>query len=123
MANEKKFGHVRFVEEKASGKKPWRERKITEIVNDLGENDRLIVPELSRRGRSMLKIMEILSVAKQKGIFIYAVKGDWELNGTIQSKVMAMVFSIAAEIKRDRHRGCRPGAPKGSHETARRQPL
>ena len=101
MANEKKFGHVRFVEEKVSGKKPWRERKIAEIIDDLGENDRLIVPELSRLGRSMLEIMEILSIAKQKGIFIYAVKGGWELNGTIQSKVMAMAFSIAAEIERD----------------------
>ena len=101
MANDKKFGHVRFVQEKASGKKPWRERKIAEIIDDLGENDRLIVPELSRLGRSMLEIMEILSVAKQKGIFIYAVKGGWELNGTIQSKVMAMAFSIAAEIEHD----------------------
>jgi DNA invertase Pin-like site-specific DNA recombinase len=49
----------------------------------------------------MLEIMESLSVAKQKGIFIYAVKGGWELNGTIRSKVMAMAFSIAAEIERD----------------------
>jgi DNA invertase Pin-like site-specific DNA recombinase len=29
------------------------------------------------------------------------VKGGWELNGTIQSKVMTMAFSIAAEIERD----------------------
>jgi len=39
--------------------------------------------------------------AKDKGIYIYAVKGGWELNGTIQSKVMAMVFSMVAEIERD----------------------
>ena len=32
---------------------------------------------------------------------MYAVKGGWELNGAIQSKVMAMAFSIAAEIERD----------------------
>jgi len=101
MANEKKLGLVRFVEEKASGKKSWKERKIAEIIDDLGENDRIVVPELSRLGRSMLEIMEILSIAKQKGISIYAVKGAWELNGSIQSKVMAMAFSIAAEIERD----------------------
>ena len=101
MANEKKLGLVRFVEEKASGKKSWKERKIAEIIDDLSENDRLVVPELSRLGRSMLEIMEILSIAKQKGISIYAVKGAWELNGSIQSKVMAMAFSIAAEIERD----------------------
>ena len=49
----------------------------------------------------MLEIMEMLSVARQKGICIYSVKGGWELNGTIQSKVMAMAFSIASEIERD----------------------
>ena len=45
--------------------------------------------------------MEMLSISKEKGISIYAVKGGWELNGSIQSKVMAMAFSIAAEIERD----------------------
>ena len=49
----------------------------------------------------MLEIMEILAIAKEKGIAIYDVKNGWELNGTIQSKVMALVFSIAAEIERD----------------------
>ena len=49
----------------------------------------------------MLEIMEILALAKEKGIAIYDVKNGWDLNGTIQSKVMALVFSIAAEIERD----------------------
>jgi len=70
--------------------------------------------------------MEILSIASQKGIEIYSVKGGWELSDSIQSKVMAMAFSIAAEIERDliskrtkealrvrRERGMRLGRPKG----------
>ena len=101
LANEKDFGKVKFVTEKVSGKKSWKERKIKSVIDELQKGDRLIVSELSRLGRSMLEIMEILSIAKQKDIFIYAVKGGWELNGTIQSKVMAMAFSIAAEIEHD----------------------
>ena len=101
FANDREFGHVKWVEEKVSGKVNWKKRRIKGIIDDLGKGDRLIVPELSRLGRSMLEIMEILSVAKEKGICIYALKGGWELNGTIQSKVMAMAFSIAAEIERD----------------------
>lgn len=101
FANDRDFGKVHFVEEKVSGKKSWKERKIKNIIDELGEGDRLIVPELSRLGRSMLEIMEIMAVAKEKGIAIYDVKNGWELNGSIQSKVMAMVFSIAAEIERD----------------------
>jgi DNA invertase Pin-like site-specific DNA recombinase len=45
--------------------------------------------------------MEIISIATQKGIKIYTVKGNWQLDDTIQSKVMAMVFAMAAEIERD----------------------
>ena len=86
---------------KVSGKKSWKQRKIKDVIDNLDNGDRIIVPELSRLGRSMLEIMEMLSVSKQKGISIYAVKGGWELNGSIQSKVMAMAFSIAAEIERD----------------------
>jgi len=101
LANDKDFGKVEFVQEKVSGTKNWKDRKIKKIIDELGNGDRLIVPELSRLGRSMLQIMEILSISKEKGINIYAVKGGWELNGTIQSKVMAMAFSIASEIERD----------------------
>jgi len=101
LANEKDFGRVEFVEEKVSGKKSWKERKLKPIIDELKEGDRLIVSELSRLGRSMLEIMEILSIAKDKGVCIYSIKGGWELNSSIQSKVMAMAFSIAAEIERD----------------------
>lgn len=101
FANDRDFGRVNFVEEKVSGTKSWKERKIKKIIDELGEGDRLIVPELSRLGRSMLEVMEILALAKEKGIGIYDIKNGWELNGTIQSKVMALVFSIAAEIERD----------------------
>jgi DNA invertase Pin-like site-specific DNA recombinase len=101
LVNDKGFGNVEFVEEKVSGKKSWKERALKTVIDNLKEGDRLIVPELSRLGRSMLEIMEILAISKEKGINIYSVKGGWELNGSIQSKVMAMAFSIAAEMQRD----------------------
>jgi DNA invertase Pin-like site-specific DNA recombinase len=49
----------------------------------------------------MLECMEILSIATQQGINIYAVKGNWQLDNSIQSKIVAMAFSMAAEIERD----------------------
>lgn len=101
LANEKKLGHVVFVEETVSGTVHWTERKIKEIIDSGQKGDNIIVSELSRLGRSMLQIMEILSVATSKGINIYAVKGNWNLDGTIQSKILAMAFSMASEIERD----------------------
>ena len=87
LANRENLGRVSFVEEKVSGKTSWRDRKI--------------VSELSRLGRSMLECMEILSIASARKIHVYAIKGNWRLDETIQSKIVAMAFSMAAEIERD----------------------
>jgi len=89
------------VEEHVSGSVSWRKRGISRVLDELQAGDTLVVSELSRLGRSMLECMEILSIASQKGINLYAVKGNWQLDGTIQSKIMAMAFAMAAEIERD----------------------
>jgi DNA invertase Pin-like site-specific DNA recombinase len=101
LANSLEPGHVRFVEEKVSGKVAWRNRKIAEILDHATTGDTIIVSELSRLGRSMLECMEILSIAAQKGINLYAVKGNWRLDTSIQSKIIAMAFAMASEIERD----------------------
>jgi DNA invertase Pin-like site-specific DNA recombinase len=101
LANEKGLGKVTWVEETITSRVSWKKRKIAQIIEDLGQGDHLIVSELSRLGRSMLECMEILSIASQKGIHIYAVKGNWQLDNSIQSKIIAMAFAMAAEIERD----------------------
>lgn len=101
LANSKHLGHVEFVEEKVSGKISWKQRKIAAILEKSQKGDTIIVSELSRLGRSMLECMEILSIAMQKGINIYAIKGNWQLDNSIQSKLVAMCFAMAAEIERD----------------------
>ena len=101
LANEKALGRVEFVEEVVSGRKSWRDRQIAGMIDGLAKGDCLVVAELSRLGRSMLEIMEILSQATRAGIKIYASKGSWALDGSLQSKVVAMAFAIAAEIERD----------------------
>ena len=89
------------LEEIASGRTPWRERRIAEVLEALGANDALIVAELSRLGRSMLECMEILALATRKGIRVYSVKGNWHLDQSLQSRIIALAFSMAAEIERD----------------------
>lgn len=101
LANDANLGRVRFVEEKISGKISWHKRKVAEILEELVKGDAIIVSELSRLGRSMLECMEILSLALTKGVSVYSVKGNWKLDNSIQSKIVAMAFSMAAEIERD----------------------
>ena len=101
LVNEKGLPKVEWVEETVSGRVSWKKRKIADVMAKLGEGDSLVVSELSRLGRSMLECMEILSIAAEKKGNVYAVKGNWQLDGSIQSKVMAMAFAMVAEIERD----------------------
>lgn len=101
LANERGLGQVQWVEEHVSGRVSWRTRKLGAVIENAKAGDTLIVSELSRLGRSMLECMEILSLAVQKQLNIYAVKGNWQLDNSIQSKVVAMAFAIASEIERD----------------------
>ena len=100
-ANEKKLGNVEFIEETVSGRKSWKERKIGTLIPELQKGDILIVTELSRLGRSMLEIMELLSILLRAGVELHVVKNDQVLKDDLQSKVFAMAFSIAAEIERE----------------------
>jgi DNA invertase Pin-like site-specific DNA recombinase len=101
LANDKGLGQVEWVEEKISSRVSWKQRGLAAIFDTAQPGDNLVVSELSRLGRSMLECMEILSVASQIGLNIYAVKGNWQLDGSLQSKIVAMAFAIAAEIERD----------------------
>lgn len=101
LANREGLGQVEWIEEVVSGRVSWRKRKIAEILDQMQTGDTLLVSELSRLGRSMLECMEILSIALEKKIHVYAVKGNWRLDDSIQSKIVAMAFSMAAEIERD----------------------
>ena len=127
IGQRKKCPVVKWVKEKASGKINWRKRKIAQVIDSLKEGDTILVSELSRLGRSMLECMEILSIALEKKINIYAVKGNWQLDQSIQSKIIAMAFSMAAEIERDlisqrtkealavrKRQGVKLGRPKGT---------
>jgi DNA invertase Pin-like site-specific DNA recombinase len=103
FANTKGFiGKVEFVEEKISGMKSWKKRKLNDLVQSMTGGDVLIVPELSRLGRSLVEVLEVLNALKDKDVAVYSVKEDFKLNGNdIQSKVMRTMLGLFAEIERD----------------------
>ena len=127
FANERRFGSVDFVRETASGSLDWRKRDLAAVVEDLEAGDRLVVYELSRLGRSLLNILELLKETQGRGVEVYEVKGGFEI-GTegVQGKVMTVMLGLMAEIERDlisqrtkealtaaRAKGVRLGRPRG----------
>lgn len=102
FANNKDLGKVEFVSEKVSGTRSWKRRKLKEVVDSMESGDVLIVPELSRLGRSLVEVLEVLNVLKEKGVAVYSTKENFQLNGgDMQSKVMRTMLGLFAEIERD----------------------
>jgi DNA invertase Pin-like site-specific DNA recombinase len=88
FANTKDLGKVDFISEKVSGMKSWKTRKLAEVVQNFKQNDVLIVSELSRLGRSLIEVLEVLNELSKKDVKVYSVKENFQLNGgDIQSKV------------------------------------
>lgn len=116
----------------ASGKIPWRERKIATIINAASPGQLLVVAEISRLARSTLQVLEILTAAANAGIIVHVVKSNLIMDGTMQSKIIATVLGLAAEIEREfiaarttealsrrREKGLPMGRPKGEAKTLR----
>ena len=91
-----------FVEETASGAKDWHRRKIGQLVERMRKGDVLITPELSRLGRSVVQVLEVLDLLSAKGIECWSVKEASLLNGNgISSLVSRTILSLLAQIERE----------------------
>lgn len=91
---------IRFISETISGTKNPSKRKLGELLDVLQSGDTLVITELSRLGRSLIMIMNVLQALLEKGVKVIAIKEGYELGDNIQSKVLAFAFGLSAEIER-----------------------
>ena len=116
-----------WIEETISGMKNYDKRKLGKLLSKVGEGDLIICAELSRLGRTMFMIMDILNICMGKNCRVWTIKDNYRLGDDIQSKVLAFAFGLSAEIERNlisqrtkealarkRAEGVVLGRPKGS---------
>ena len=90
-----------WIEETISGTKSYDKRKLGKLLEHVKEDDLIICAELSRLGRNLFMIMEILSICMKRGCKIWTIKDNYRLGDDIQSKVLAFAFGLSAEIERN----------------------
>ena len=90
-----------WIEETVSGTKSYTKRRLGKLVKHVGNGDLIICSELSRLGRSLYMIMEILSYCMHRGCKVWTIKDGYRLGEDIQSKVLAFAFGLSAEIERN----------------------
>lgn len=89
-----------IVDEGVSGKIEWRKRKINDIINLVKNNDIIIVPEISRLGRNMDEVNEIIAICKRSKVKIIDIKNNLTLDDSFQSGMMANLYSMFAQMER-----------------------
>lgn len=119
-----------WIEETISGTKNYDKRKLGALLKKITKDDLIICAELSRLGRNLFMIMEILHICMNKECRVWTIKDNYRLGDDIQSKVLAFAFGLSAEIERNlisqrtkealarkRSEGVVLGRPKGRKST------
>ena len=90
-----------WIEETISGTKNYTKRQLGNLLKKANKGDIIICSELSRLGRNLFMIMEILNICMTKGCRVWTIKDNYRLGDDIQSKVLAFAFGLSAEIERN----------------------
>ena len=89
-----------------SSRRSMDERGITALLDSLDEGDTLIVADLSRLGRSLGQVIEIVNRLVAGHVALRTVKEGFNLDGRktvldIAAKTTVALFGLMAEIERD----------------------
>ena len=142
FSQKRRFPIDQFIESRISSRQSPLERRIDEMLGTLQPGDRLLVSELSRLGRSLSQVIQIVETLVRRKIRFIAIKEAIEFDGKqdLRTKVMIALFGLFAEVERDlisertkeglaaaKAKGKLLGRPKGALGTSRarrrRRPL
>ena len=110
LENQKKaiseqFNIDEWIEEKKSGTVDYQKRSLGELIKKLKSGDTLVITELSRLGRSISMVFDIISELKKKKVRVIAIKNNFDLNpdneNDIVSSVLLFAFSLSAQLERE----------------------
>ena len=93
-----------WFEEKISGTVDYTKRNLGELIEKLQPGDTLVITELSRLGRSISMIFDIISILKKRNIRCIAIKNNFDTNpnnsNDIITSVIIFAFGLSAQIER-----------------------
>ena len=90
-----------WIEETISGTRLYNKRQLGQLLKRVKKGDMIICSELSRLGRNLYMIMEILNICMRRECMVRTIKDGYTLGDDIQSKVLAFAFGLSAEIERN----------------------
>jgi DNA invertase Pin-like site-specific DNA recombinase len=121
-----------FIEAEISSRKTQKERRIEELKALLEQSDTLLVAELSRLGRNMLEMLNIIHELTERGVSLVFIRQSEFSSTGPHTKLLLAIYSYFAEAERDfialrtkaglaaaKASGVQLGRPKGAKNKAR----
>jgi DNA invertase Pin-like site-specific DNA recombinase len=87
-------------QEVVSGTIKVKDRKLSEVLDQLDTGDTLIVSEVSRLSRKLSTILVTIEGLVERGVKVVSVKEGMVFDGGLNSQIIAMAFGLAAQIER-----------------------
>ena len=121
-----------FINIEISSRKGTKERRIDELLSQLNEGDILLVAELSRLGRNMFEVINIINQLSEKRVEVIFVRQPELSTAGSHRKLLLAIYSYFAEAEREfisirtkqglaaaKANGKKLGRPKGSRDKER----
>jgi DNA invertase Pin-like site-specific DNA recombinase len=121
-----------FVQIEVSSRRSSQERCIDELLAKLHDGDVLLVAELSRLGRNMFEVINLINQLSDNGVKIIFVRQPELSTAGPHSKLLLAIYSYFAQVEREfisvrtqqglaaaRAKGKQLGRPKGSRDKER----
>ena len=101
FAFNKKIQIEDFIEVEVSSKKTQKERLIDDLFLKLKENDTLVITELSRLGRNMLEILNLIEKFNSKNIkLIFINQPELSTNNSALSNLLISIYGDLSTLYR-----------------------
>ena len=121
-----------FIRVEISSRKDTKERRIDELLEWLDDGDVLLVAEVSRLGRNMFEVIDIINQLGENGVEVIFVRQPELSTAGPHRKLLLAIYSYFAEAEREfisvrtkqglaaaKASGKKLGRPKGSRDKER----
>jgi DNA invertase Pin-like site-specific DNA recombinase len=121
-----------FIQVEISSRRNTRERRIDELMERMNEGDVLLVAELSRLGRNMFEVINLINELSENGVKLIFVRQPELSTAEAHGKLLLAIYSYFAEAEREfisvrtkqglaaaKAKGKKLGRPKGSRDKER----
>ncbi|CAA9890790.1 conserved hypothetical protein [Candidatus Methylobacter favarea] len=126
-ANKHGFAPMELIAETVSRATDWQSRELGGLLDRAEQGDVILTPEFTRLAATPGQVFTFLEAASKKGVIVHITKTNTIMDGSMQSQLLASVFSMASMIElsfirartteglqRARNAGKRLGRPVGS---------